>query len=359
MTDGFQPKWASPPGDTINEIMRRKEISADQFSKSLGLSGKHGSELLTGKVAIDSKLAHRLEQVVGVSASFWLVRESQYREDLARQTQTREEEIKNAWLRQFPLRDMIQFGWMKAASNIDGRVAALLQFFGVQTIAAWHERYRGLQDAVAFRTSGSFESQPGAVATWLRQGELIASKIDCSQWDAKRFRAVLPKIRKLTRKKRPELFVSELVELCASCGVAVAITPAPEGCRASGATRFITPIKALLMLSYRHKTDDHFWFTFFHEAGHLLLHASNALFVEDANLLTTEEEEEANKFAMDVLVPPDRQQEMMRLPKNWKKVVEFAHDIGISHGIVVGQLQHHKCIERKDLNRLKVRYNWV
>src|SRR5262245_53695423 len=132
--------------------------------------------------------------------------------------------------------------------------------------------YVGLQQIAAFRTSPSFDSQPSAVAAWLRQGEIETEAFDCNHWDPIRFRESLADIRSLTRQKEPRRFIPALQRCCAESGVAVAIVRAPKGCRASGATRFLTRHKALLMLSFRYLTDDQFWFTFFHEAGHLLLH---------------------------------------------------------------------------------------
>jgi Zn-dependent peptidase ImmA (M78 family) len=134
---------------------------------------------------------------------------------------------------------------------------------------------------------------------------------------------------------------------------------APKKCRASGASRFLSPGRPLLMLSFRYLSDDHLWFTFFHEAGHLLLHADRCLFLEGDDRLTTAEEEEANAFAANTLIPPEHQPEMLRLRAEGIPVVRFAKKVGIAPGIVVGQLQHLKRIGNHQLNNLKRRYQWV
>ncbi len=68
---------------------------------------------------------------------------------------------------------------------------------------------------------------------------------------------------------------------CAAVGVAVVLVPELPGTRVSGATRWLTPGKALIQLSLRYKSDDQLWFTFFHEAAHVLLHGKRDLFIED------------------------------------------------------------------------------
>src|SRR6185503_7262686 len=129
-------------------------------------------------------------------------------------------------------------------------------------------------------------------------------------------------------------------KLCAESGVAVISLRAPTGCRASGATRFLSANKAILMLSFRHLSDDHFWFTFFHEAGHLLLHGKKRFFLEADELTTTTEENEANAFAASTLVPAEFRHELLTLQPTHKAVIRFAMHVGIAPGIVVGQLQH-------------------
>ena len=233
---------------------------------------------------------------------------------------------------------------VKGAAN---RIAAALQFFGVASVSAWRQSYRSVLETAVFRTSTSFESQPAAVAAWLRQGEIETSRILCKPWDAKEFRRVVGEIRYLTREKIPSIFVPELQRRFADCGVALVILRAPSGCRASGATCFQNKSRAFMLLSFRHLSDDHFWFSVFHEAAHLLLHEHKAIFLEEPNMVTTKEENEANQYAADTLIPPEFKLEMLRLPVNGRKVMKFAKRIGVSPGVVVGQLQHMGRLERR------------
>ena len=114
----------------------------------------------------------------------------------------------------------------------------------------------------------------------------------------------------------------------------------------------------MILLSLRYLSDDHFWFTFFHEAGHLVLHGDRCIFLEGEDTLTTEEETEANEFAANILIPTEFQAEMLRLPVDGRAVMRFARRVGVSPGIVVGQLQHHKRFLPKQLNNLKRRFTW-
>lgn len=349
----FKPDWASAPGDTIADILGERGLSVTEFAQSMGYTSDHVTDLLEGRATITIGIARQLERVLGGSVEFWMSRDFRYRQDTARLHAT-----DNEWLTELPVGDMIKFGWLKPVPHPSDEMAACLRFFDVPSVAAWRQQYANVQEMVAFRTSPSFDSRPAAVAAWLRQGEIESEAVECGPWDPKRFEASLASIRPLTRQKDPHRFIPELRKHCAAGGVAVVVVRAPNGCRASGATRFLSRHKALLLLSFRHLSDDQFWFSFFHEAGHLLLHGEKGFFVEGLTTSTTREEKEANEFAASTLIPPEFQRTLSNLRLDMREVIRFARRLGISPGIVVGQLQHHGRIKHNQMTGLKRRFNW-
>ncbi len=317
-------------------------------------------ELISGKTEITKKIARQLESIIGGKDTFWLKREEQYRESLARLSGEASQSQKTEWLQQIPLREMINFGWIPQVRSIDEKFAACLKFFNVSDVPSWRKSYEGMIEFAAFRTSASFSSSLGAVAAWLRQGEIEALSTQCNPWNKARFKASLPRLRELTMDKSPQSFLPKLKAICAESGVCVVIAPAPSECRASGVTMFVADDKALVLLSFRYLVDDQFWFTFFHEAGHLILHGKKEVFVEEADRKgeISTEEKEANSFAETTLIPPEFRDELLNIrPTKPMEVARFARRIGISHGIVIGQLQHFGRIAKGKFNRYKVYYN--
>jgi HTH-type transcriptional regulator/antitoxin HigA len=199
----------------------------------------------------------------------------------------------------------------------------------------------------------------GSVAAWMRKGEIDASTISCAAYDAANFRRVLEQLRGLTKESDPQVFIASLVSNAAAAGVAVVFVPAPTGCPASGVTKWLTPSKAHLQPSLRYKTNDHLWFTFFHEAGHLVLHGKRLMFLEGAESVRGEHEEEANRFATNMLIPEAHAARMRKLPATHGAIEEFAREMGIAPGIVVGRLQKEERLPWSHLNALKVRYRWA
>lgn len=131
-----------------------------------------------------------------------------------------------------------------------------------------------------------------------------------------------------------------------------------DAAQASGATSWLTPTKAVILLSLRYKSDDHLWFSFFHEAGHILLHGKKDIFIEDNNV--SGKEEEANRYASEFLIPGQKLRSFLSIANLSKEsICGFATELGIAPGIVVGRLQHDGLLPAAHCNGLKTRLTWV
>lgn len=360
MAEGtFQPDWFSKPGDTLSKLLAQRSVSAMQLANQMGCEPSIVRGLLAGTVAIDERLAELLARAVGGSSEFWKARQARFESDLARVSHSVAPDKAKAWVKTLPLRQMAEAGWISQVNDRAAAIRQALSYFDVADPDEWEGKYTHFQNSFAFRTSAHFEAKMGAVAAWLRQGEIEAASILCSTWHPARFRAELENLRVLTKAKNPAYFIPKLRAVCARAGVAVVFVRAPAGCRASGASRFLPDAKrALIILSFRHLSDDHFWFSFFHEAGHLLLHGEQSTFVDGGGAAANKKEAEANAFAAGILVPVSRHDTMMNLRPRARDIIRFALSVGVSPGIVVGQMQHLKLIPPSKLNWLKRRYSW-
>lgn len=352
----FERDWRVSPGATVHYIMSSRDMLRGDVIAQLDITLEGLDALIDGNMPIDQELAERLAEVFGTSAPFWIKRDRLYRHSTISANPEVLAAEQAAFLDQLPLRDMKALGWLETYGDVPKRDAAL-RFFE-DDYGDWRRNGRDLLEAVAFRTSSAHEANPAAVAAWLRQGVLQARRVKCSDWCSDDLARSLDRVRALTRVKDPKVFFPQLVELGRSVGVAIVCVRTPAGCRASGATHFSPSGTPIIQLSFRYRSDDHFWFTVFHEIGHLLLHSSSPMFVEGADYISTEEETEADAFAQDALICRELQAELAGLSKDFRKVMRFAKRVGISAGIVVGQMQKRGLIRYDQLNFLKIRYNW-
>ncbi|MGE6580370.1 HigA family addiction module antitoxin [Vreelandella aquamarina] len=357
LTHPLTPDWVSPPGDTIADLIDELEWSQRELAERLGFTTKHVSQLINGKAPVTEETAVRLERVLGSTTRFWLEREAQYRDALLREEQISLLAAQAEWLKLLPINHMIGCGWIRKFGNKGLQVAECLRFFSVANIEAWEQRYSNA--GAAFRSSDTFTRDGPAVGAWLRQGEIKAAELSCQRFDLKKFKDVLKELRSLTNEPDPSVFVPVLIEKCSKAGVAVVFEPAPKKCPVSGATKWLTKHKALIQLSLRHKSNDHLWFSFFHEAGHIVLHSKSSSFIEtDGRGLDDEKEQEANSFARDVLIPPKDAERLQKIRTSASAVLAFSREVGIAPGIVVGRMQKEGLIPWTHLNGMKKRYEW-
>ncbi len=358
MTEQAQiPDWISSPGETILDVLDERGWSQADLAARMDYTPKHINLLIKGKAGITEEAALKLERVLGSTAGFWLNREAQYREALARRAELEDLKPFVSWLAELPVADMVRLGWIQNYSEKVKKVAACLQFFGVATVDAWRERYSTL--GVAYRASPVLARKSGAVAAWIRMGEVKAEQLQASVFSRKGLMDLLPKLRALTLQGNPAVFMPDLVRELAGVGVLLVVAPTPGGCPVSGLAKWLSPDRALIMLSFRYKTNDHFWFSLFHELGHLILHGKKLLFLEGLDDgLNTEQEAAADRWAATLLIPSIYKQQLKRLPLEQETIIQFAQDLGIAPGIVVGRLQHEGRLGWAEMPQLKVHYEW-
>lgn len=352
----YNPDYVVSPGEILDEVLDTHNIQKGDLAERCGLSAKTVSLIISGKAPITPETAIQLERVLGISASIWNNLDSKYRLYRAKQSDQRELGEHEWWLNKFPVKQLCQLKIIKKEDSTADRVSQLLDFFGVGNVKAWDEKYSNLQ--VSYRHSSSFSSTKESLATWLRLGEVEAETIDCAPYDKAKFGEVLDYIRALT-KEDPEVFGSSMRELCAEAGVAVVFKSELPGTHLSGATRWLHSDKALIELSLRHKTDDHLWFTFYHEAGHIVLHGKKVVYIDDTKMTEYDvEEQQANRFASNKLIPRRAYKEFVSQDEYTEESIsEFAQSQGIAAGIIVGRLQYEGVIPWKSpLNYLKRKF---
>ncbi len=139
----------------------------------------------------------------------------------------------------------------------------------------------------------------------------------------------------------------------------------PEGCTVSGAARFLADNRGLIALTARHQTDDHLWFTFFHEAAHLLLDGAGATYVDEMPEATTTEdlvdqERAADDLAARYLLSQEGLVRLETVRLDVRGIMKLANELNVAPGIIVGQLQYRRRLGfGSGLSHLKRRYRWV
>ena len=337
----YFPQSRPHPGETLEEKLQEMGMGPKEFAIRTGKPEKTIIAVIKGNSAITPDMAIQFESVTRIPAHFWMNSQRHYDEYIAREK--RKEMIAQSveWARLFPISDMIKKGWLPVSTGIEERTTELLSFFSISSPAAWKDYYFNQELKVAFRISLAHTNEPYAISAWLRKGELQAAELPTNNYSEKSFKEILPEIKTLMAQQPADFFV-QLQAICLKAGVKVVHTPCLPKAPVSGSTRWLndTPF---IQLTGRYKRNDTFWFTFFHEAGHILLHGKKDIFLENIEYpdKINDKELEADRFAVKWTLPEDEEKEILAaIPLNEEKVRMFAQKFNTHPAIIIGRLQY-------------------
>lgn len=339
---------ATPPGATIHEQLADRGISQKEFALRMGMSQKHISRLINGEVQLTAETAIRLEMVLGIPASFWNSLEAIYRDKLLRAEEENRMDADLAIAGRLPYHEMSQLGWVPETSRAPERVVALRKFFEVASLSLLND---SLIPGLACRRLSITEKSDAALLAWAQEARIEARQQQAAPLDLKQLSAALPQIRALTLTP-PEQFCPALTDLLSRCGIALVFLPHMEGSFLHGAV-FRDGRKIVLGLTVRGRDADRFWFSLFHELGHVLLGHL------DLPVLSEAEEKAADDFARAALIPQNDYEAFISAGDlSDPAITAFAARIGIDPGIAVGRLQKDGHLPYHRGNDLKTRYEF-
>lgn len=333
---GYQPNIAIHPGETLEELLQELDMSQVELAKRTGLTAKTINEIVRGKSSITPETAIKLSVVFGTSTEFWNSLERQYQESLSRMELDKELKKETVHLKNFTCYQKLkELGFVEATKDPKRKVQSLLAFFAVSSL-----EYVSETQPVAFRKVEKDNMDKEALAAWLRAGEIRGLGMKTKEFNREKLIASISTLRSLSRKS-PEVYVKEIQSILASCGVAVVYMPYFKNTHVHGATRWLTPKKALIQLSLLYKWEDVFWFSLFHEIGHIVKHGKKDEFIEfknGSNGLGEKKEREANQFAKEKLIPKENLDRLNDL--SIVSIARFAEEVDIAPSIVAGRIAH-------------------
>lgn len=336
---------ATPPGFTIKEQLEDRFLTQKEFALRMEMSEKHISKLINGEVILTPEMAIRLEMVLGIEASFWLNLEARYREKIEKikLENSMDEDIK--LINNFPYNEMVSMQWIEKANSNEEKVINLRKFFEVNRLGLLFENEK---INVLYRRININDKSNYFLLTWAQKAKLEARNVIVKSINIEGLKKEIIKLREMTFLD-PKIFCPKIVEIMSNYGIALIFLPHIKGSYLHGAT-FYDKNKIVVGLTVRGKDADKFWFSLFHEIGHIILGHINEDYYEDMEL-------EANNFAQNILIPDDEFK--LFISKNdftERNIIEFSNKINIDYGIVVGRLQKDGYISYSKYNNLKTKY---
>ena len=352
----YNPDYIVPTGWILEEYLEEYNLSQSEFAKLCGRSPKLISEIISGKASVEPNTAIEFERVLGMDASLWLNLENSYRLSLAKEADKIKSQENISWAKQFPIKNMKELGIITKDAKNETLVNELLKFLGLGNIKAWTNASDYIHPRLMFKKQDNHKLSIESLFVWLKLSDKENGTQMCKDYNQSLFLKNLKIIRELS-KEEPKVFYPEMKRLCNEAGVYFNVLPQLNALPLSGVTRWKDKNPSISM-TIRFKMNDHFWFSFFHEAAHVLLHGKKKVFLDfmkPQNEL--KEEKEANIWASNFLIPENVYYKISVDAKNTATIKKWAKMLKIHEGIIVGRLQHEKEIPFSHLNSLKQKFS--
>jgi len=341
----YLPPIAFHPGEILREKLEELGMGMKEFAVRSSKPEKTIHAIMNSTSSITPEMAVLFENVLKIPAHFWLNMQRSFDEFCARKEHEELLAESTEWALKFPIADMVRKGWLPAKSSITDKTQELLAYFSISNPKAWEDYYINQKLKVAFRISLAHTNEPHAISAWLRRGELQAALLPSNPYSEKNFKDVLPKIKNIMI-THPDDYFKQLQETCLESGVKVVFTPCIKKAPLNGSTRWLNDTP-LIQLTGRGNRNDTFWFTFFHEVGHILLHGKKDIFLENPEYSEQDQEKEnaADIFAISHTFPEGNLMEMAQNGRfEMSDIKESAKKFNTHPALIVGRLQREKLI---------------
>ncbi len=357
---GLSPDLIIHPGETLVEILEDRDMSQKELAIRTGMTEKHISTVVKGQKNISVAFAKKLEYALGIDASFWINLQANYDRELLEF-----EEVNNITEAELgilkPLKQVIEYmvsrRWLIENTNEAEKVLCLRKILAVSNLTAIpHITYNAAYRA---QVAININVDTYVLYAWQRICELVTKDIVVSdELNISLLTDSIPEIKKLMFEDI-NIVQGKLENIFAKCGIAFKIVKHFKGAPVQGFIKKTDDEKLILCMTIRQNRADIFWFTLFHEIGHIINEDIRQRFI-DFNSTQSDMEAKADAFAREVLMNArDYKEFVMKRDFSISAINTFARKQGVKSYIVIGRLQSDEILGWDQYNEKIVYYKWA
>ena len=349
----YHDRIAFHPGYYLKEIIEESGLTQEDFAKRLDTTPKNLSILIRGEQSLSIDMAAKLSRMLGTTVQYWLNIQQTY-DAMQAEFISDEELIKERKI--FKLinykyfRD--NFGFPDLKRNIDAQIKQVREFLRISSLRVLKEKNL----AVNFRSYSDQLSESNVVNANVMLQLAINRVLNTvsPKFNKRKFESAVEYA--LTQTGNHESFLPIVQNAFSEAGVILVVLPNLNNSGINGATKKVDG-KILLMVNDRRHYADTFWFTMFHEIGHIMNGDYGITFEDNKD----KSEKEADEYAQNKLIPKELYETFIKSHNFFDEetIRLFAEKINRDPGIVLGRLQNDRIIpyaEKKLSAALRYKY---
>ena len=328
------------PGEFIRDELEERGWTQSDLATILDRPLSAVNQIINGKKSITPDTARELAEAFDTSAELWLNLEASYRLSESKDPHGSVRERAKLF-EQAPVSEMQRRGWIGSAKDPASIRTELLRFYDVGN----EQELANSRDRIAARKQDADEPLSPAQFAWFRRIQQLSASVQAKAYSKKAVDDGLPALRELAA--NPEE-IRRAPAILADMGIRLVVVEHLSKTKVDGVAFRISPKKPVIGLSLRYDRIDYFWFTLFHELGHIYLEHVDPPIDDDLQASAKDEsreqiEQEADAFAADRLVPGEQIESFILRKQplfSKKSIIQFANKVRVHPGLVVGQLQY-------------------
>lgn len=344
------------PGETLKEILEDREMSQRELAIRTSVKEPHISAIVKGKKPLSISFAKKLGYALGVDASFWINLQSNYEKELADYEELNEISSEEINILQ-KIKKITDYAKDVKLIDPDAENSMLVIECRKCLNTSNLTRIGDISQVGAYRLSLVDKVDTDILFTWLRVADLIIKRQQLEvELNLALLKEKLPLIKALTFEDVETIHI-KLKEHLADCGIKFAIVKHFTGAPVQGVIEKNNDGTLSLIMTLRRKFADIFWFTFFHEIGHIINGNIKDRLI-DYEGIKNEIEIKADQFAADLLIDPNKYKEFIEFGDfSLSTINKLCDELKIPAYILIGRLQRDKHIEYKCYSDKKIRYD--
>ena len=346
------------PGETIADVLEDRGITQAELASRAGVSPAYVSNVIAGKKGISANFAMGLEYALGVPKSFWLNLQANYEAELleVNEEQTITDEERKV---REDLKDIVKYlrkqGKMLIGENKDESILSLRKVLQISNITNLKE----MIPTGAFRMAGNAAVNPNVLGAWIRLCQLAGNdKTISAKFEKKYTNDLIQEIKSIMCCKNAEL-QRDLKNVMEKYGIDFSVVKNFRGAPVHGYISQKNEGIYQMVLTIRGAFADIFWFSLFHEIGHIVNGdiGKNLKFLDYGN--DYDKELAADLFASNMLLSPESYKAFIqRNDFSIEAICRYAESQHVMPYIVIGRLQKEKYLAYTMYSKYKLRYKW-
>jgi HTH-type transcriptional regulator / antitoxin HigA len=330
-------------GTILKSYLKQSEISQTDFADRIGISVKHLNNLINGKAKFTDEIILAISLVTDIDPSLIIFAENRKRVSEYLNSTFKDTKSIKKYLNSFDIKTIENNKWysIRSTDELDICAIDLLKYLG---ISSFNELDNYLNKKLFFKKND--DSDPHKILVWLRHCELESIKQVVNDYSGKKLNELINEL----KNESNNLFdINRLTKIFNKYGIYFYVEDALPKMKLRGLMEVRNNHPAIFLTKY-YKEKSSFYFTLYHELGHVKTDYNKAKSKIITDDLDESDEQSMDNFALNLMIPNEL---WNNITNNLDDIKKISQENSVPLSFIYSRLAKEKYIKFNDPEYLK------